>query len=47
MEIMASTETSDAFAKNQTWVRIIQEVDMGLRHTESFAVVTDADTTNA
>ncbi|MCK5017951.1 MAG: phage major capsid protein [Candidatus Peribacteraceae bacterium] len=46
LEIMASKETSDAFAKNQTWVRIIQEVDIGVRHAESFCLVNDAATTN-
>ena len=47
MEIFASSETSDAFQKNQTWVRIIQEVDMGLRHPESFSICADAETVNA
>jgi HK97 family phage major capsid protein len=42
LEIMASQETSDAFEKNQTWVRIIQEVDMAVRHPESFCVCSDA-----
>lgn len=45
MEILASQETSDAFEKNQTWVRIIQEVDIGLRHAESFCLCSDAATT--
>jgi len=45
MEIMASQETSDAFAKNQTWIRVIQEVDIGLRHPESFCLCSDAATT--
>lgn len=45
MEIMASQETSDAFEKNQTWIRIIQEVDAGLRHTASFCLCSDARTT--
>lgn len=47
MEIFASSETSDAFQKNQTWVRILQEVDMGLRHPESFAICADAETVAA
>lgn len=38
MEILASKETSDAFQKNQTWVRIIMELDSVLRHPESFVV---------
>lgn len=36
--IMASQEASDAFAKNQTWVRIVQEVDVMVRHKESFCL---------
>ena len=44
LEILASAETSDAFAKNQTWVRVIQEVDVGLRHSESFCLCPDAKT---
>ena len=42
LEIMASRETSDAFAKNQTWVRIIQDVDVAVRHPESFCLINDA-----
>jgi len=45
MEFMASQETSDAFAKNQTWIRVISEVDIGLRHPESFCLCSDAKTT--
>lgn len=41
MEIRASQETSDAFAKNQTWVRIIREVDVGVREGASFVYVSD------
>jgi len=44
IEIMASKETSDAFEKNQTWVRIIQEVDCAVRHPESFCLINDAHT---
>lgn len=40
MEILASQETSDAFEKNQTWVRIITEVDFAVRHEESFVLGT-------
>lgn len=47
MEIMASTEAGDSFQKNQTWVRIIQEVDCGLRHSQSFCLTNDASTTGA
>ena len=38
MEILASQETSDAFAKNQTWVRILMDMDIGIRHIESFVL---------
>ncbi len=38
IEILASQETSDAFAKNQTHVRIIVELDVVVRHAESFCV---------
>lgn len=38
LEIMASMETSDAFEKNQTWIRIIHEVDYAVRHAESFVL---------
>lgn len=44
LEIMASSETSDAFQKNQTWIRIIQEIDIALRHPESFCLINDAET---
>jgi HK97 family phage major capsid protein len=47
IQIMASQETSDAFQKNQTWIRIIQDVDMGVRHPESFCVCSDARKVNA
>lgn len=36
LTIMASQEADTAFAKNQTWVRIITEVDCMVRHPESF-----------
>lgn len=45
LEIMASKETSDAFEKNQTWIRIIQEVDVAVRHAQSFCLINDATTT--
>ncbi len=41
--IMASQEASDAFAKNQTWIRIVQECDVMLRHKESFCQATSVD----
>lgn len=45
MEIMASMETSDAFEKDQTWVRCLQEVDIAVRHAESFCLISDANAT--
>ena len=36
LTIMASQEASDAFTKNQTWVRFITEIDCMVRHPESF-----------
>jgi HK97 family phage major capsid protein len=42
MELMASQETSDAFEKDQTWVRVLQEVDIAVRHGESFCLINDA-----
>lgn len=38
IEIAASNETSDAFAKRQTWVRICTEYDCLLKHAKSFCV---------
>jgi HK97 family phage major capsid protein len=46
IQLMASQETSDAFQKNQTWIRIIQDVDMGVRHAESFCICSDVNKTN-
>jgi HK97 family phage major capsid protein len=40
IEILPSKEAGDAFAKNQTWIRIIIDVDIGLRHAESFCLAT-------
>jgi HK97 family phage major capsid protein len=37
-EIMASQQAGTAFAADQTWVRIITELDAGLRHPESFCL---------
>lgn len=45
MEIMASQEASTAFTTNQTWVRIIQECDVAVRHTESFSYLYHIDAT--
>lgn len=43
MQILASQETSDAFAKNQTWVRILMDMDIGIRHIESFVLGTNVN----
>jgi HK97 family phage major capsid protein len=41
-QILASDQAGTAFAANQTWIRIIADVDIGLRHTESFCLCSDA-----
>jgi HK97 family phage major capsid protein len=46
IQLAKSTETSDAFQKNQTWIRIIQDVDMGIRHAESFCICSDINKVN-
>lgn len=38
LELMASQETSTAFAANQTWIRAILEHDCGVKHPTSFCV---------
>jgi HK97 family phage major capsid protein len=40
-EMTASMETSNAFERNQIWIRAIQEVDCGVRHPESFCYASD------
>lgn len=45
LEISASKETSDAFAKDQTWIKIIQLMDIAVRHPASFCLINDAATT--
>jgi HK97 family phage major capsid protein len=40
IEILPSKEAGDAYAKNQTWIRVITDVDIGLRHPESFCLGT-------
>jgi HK97 family phage major capsid protein len=40
-EILASNVAGTAFATDQTWVRIIAEVDFALRHPESFCLCND------
>ena len=47
IQIAVSNQTSDAFQKVQTWVRIIQDVDFAVRHPESFCICPDINKTNA
>ena len=42
IQIMPSKEAGDSFAYNQTWIRVIQEVDFGVRHPASFCLINDA-----
>jgi len=42
LEIAMSNQTSDAFEKNQTWIRAIKETDIALRHAASFCLCNDA-----
>ncbi len=42
MELALSTETSDAFERDQTWVRVLQELDIAVRHPASFCLINDA-----
>jgi len=41
-EILASNEAGTAFASDQTWVRIISQVDIALRHAQSMCLCSDA-----
>ena len=41
LELAASKETSDAFEKRQTWIRVVQEVDIAVRHGASFCYTVD------
>jgi hypothetical protein len=43
-EIMGSNVAGTAFATDQTWVRIITEVDSVLRHPESMCLCNTART---
>jgi len=38
MTLLASQEAGTAFATNQTWVRMITDVDIAVRHPESFVL---------
>jgi len=44
LEILASNQAGTAFASDQTWIRIISRVDVGLRHPESFCLCNDLKT---
>ncbi|MGO9174979.1 MAG: phage major capsid protein [Desulfobaccales bacterium] len=41
LRIMASDVAGTAFASDQTWLRIIMEVDVALRHDQSFCLCND------
>lgn len=41
LSILASPYAGDAFAKDQTWVRITISVDVAVRHPESFCLCSD------
>lgn len=41
LEILASNQAGDSFTQDQTWVRLIQEVDFFVRRSKSFVHATD------
>jgi HK97 family phage major capsid protein len=41
MTLLASQEAGTAFATNQTWVRMVTDVDVGVRRPESFVLGTE------
>jgi HK97 family phage major capsid protein len=43
LQFAVTGEAGAAFESNQTWLRVIQEVDVNVRHTESFQVLVDAE----
>ena len=43
MTLLASQEAGTAFATNQTWVRMITDVDVAVRHPESFVLGTNVE----
>jgi HK97 family phage major capsid protein len=43
LEFKATQEAGTAFETDQTWIRALMEVDIGLRHPESFCIVEDAE----
>ena len=45
VEIAVSNQAGTAFESGQTWFRVMQDVDIGVRHPESFCLVNDAATT--
>lgn len=44
LTLLASQEAGTAFATNQTWVRMITDVDVAVRHAQSFCVGTGIKT---
>jgi HK97 family phage major capsid protein len=41
LSILASPHAGDAFAKDQTWMRVTMSVDIAVRHPESFSLCND------
>ena len=41
LEIVASNQAGDSFQYDQTWIRAILRMDVGLRHDESIEILTD------
>lgn len=44
LELLASQEAGGAFENNQTFIRVIQDLDIGLRHPEAFCRISDSTT---
>jgi|GEM_PF-3175154 len=42
LEVAASSETSDAFEKNMTWIRCLKLVDVGVKHPAACVYMADA-----
>lgn len=41
LSILASPHAGDAFAKDQTWIRVTASIDVAVRHPESFVLCND------
>lgn len=42
IELLTSNVAGTAFANDQTWIRLIRRLDVGVAHAEPFFVVTNA-----